>query len=165
MEWIRSWVMGVTCAALVAAIAQTLMPKGPVKQIGQFTAGLVLLLAVVGPVFTLDASTLSQALAQWRTSDTVSLPASGTVNGAALEGLIAQEASAYIAGKAAELGAECRVEVEVSREQGDYPVPWSVTVTGALTDGQREDLAWQIEADFAIPAERQTYRTGEEGES
>ena len=33
MDWIRSWGMGGTCAALVAAIAQTLMPKGPVKQI------------------------------------------------------------------------------------------------------------------------------------
>lgn len=162
MDWIRSWVMGVTCAALVAAIAQTLMPKGTVKRIGQFTSGLVLLLAVVGPVFTLDESTLSQALAQWRESEAV-LPASGTVNRAALEGLIAQEAGAYIAGKAAELGAECQVSVVVRQGEGDYPVPWQVTVTGALTDRQRENLAWQIEADFAIPAERQTYRTGEEG--
>lgn len=163
MEWIRNWVLGVTCAAMVAAAAQTLIPKGAVGRISRFTGGLLLLLAVVGPVFTLDESALSQALARWRESGTVSeVPAAAQVNGGAMEALIAQEAGAYIAGKAASLGAACTVEVEV-RTEGEYPVPWSVEVTGELTEAQKEDLSWQIEADFAIPEERQTYRRGEGG--
>lgn len=163
MEWIRNWVIGVTCAALVAAAAQTLIPKGAVGRISRFTGGLVLLLAVVNPVFTLDESTLAQALTRWRTTaGTAEVPAAAEVNGGALEALIAREAGAYIAGKAASLGAACTVTVEV-RTEGEYPVPWSVEVTGELTQAQREDLSWQIEADFAIPEERQTYRTGEGG--
>ena len=46
---------------------------------------------------------------------------------------------------------------------GDWPVPTAVTITGALTAEQREALTRAIEADFAIPAERQTYESGGEG--
>ena len=71
---------------------------------------------------------------------------------------IAQVIISQFGGPDGELGASMRYLAQ------RYTMPYK-EVTGALTDSQREDLAWQIEADFAIPAERQTYRTGEEGES
>ena len=73
--------------------------------------------------------------------------------------IIEEQAAAYIQDKAAGLGISCRVAVEADGA-GDWPVPTAVTVTGALTAEQRETLTRTIEADFAVPAERQTYESG-----
>lgn len=40
-------------------------------------------------------------------------------------------------------------------------VPETVTVQGTLTGEQREALERQIEADFAIPVQRQFYESGD----
>ena len=74
--------------------------------------------------------------------------------------LIEERSDAYISDKAEDLGIRCTVTVE-TREQDGYPVPWAVTVRGSLTAEQREALIRRIEADFAIPAERQTYHMEE----
>lgn len=54
MEVIRDWLVGITCAAMVVALAESLTPQGTIRKIGRFTGGLVLLLAVVQPVMKLD---------------------------------------------------------------------------------------------------------------
>jgi stage III sporulation protein AF len=53
--------------------------------------------------------------------------------------------------------------VEVVCEVGDenLPYPVAVTVTGKLTGSQREALTREIEADLAIPAEMQTFESGD----
>ena len=130
LELIRGWLVGVTCAAMIAALAQSLTPAGPIRKIGRLTGGLVLLIAVLQPVLALDTTALSQALTDYRLD--------------------------------AELGIQCQVSVEAGGE-GDWPVPTDVTVTGALTEDQRQALTREIEAGFAIPAERQHYESGETG--
>ena len=50
MGLLRDWLLGVTAAALLAALAQSLMPPGPVKKAGGLVCGLVLLWAVLSPL-------------------------------------------------------------------------------------------------------------------
>ena len=54
MSALRDWVLGVAAAAILAALAQTLMPEGPVKRVGKLTCGLVLLAAVLRPLPLFD---------------------------------------------------------------------------------------------------------------
>ena len=42
-----------------------------------------------------------------------------------------------------------------------YPIPYAVTVTGSLSAQEQRLLTQRIEADLAIPAERQTYEREE----
>ena len=63
--------------------------------------------------------------------------------------------------KAAALGIDCQVTVEADGEE-EWPIPQSVTVMGSLTAEQQEALERTIEEDFAIPAERQRYESGDE---
>ena len=67
-----------------------------------------------------------------------------------------------VADKAAALGIDCQVTVEADGEE-EWPIPQSVTVMGSLTAEQQEALERTIEEDFAIPAERQRYESGDEG--
>ena len=59
-------------------------------------------------------------------------------------------------------GIDCQVTVEADGEE-EWPIPQSVTVMGSLTAEQQEALERTIEEDFAIPAERQRYESGDEG--
>ena len=53
------------------------------------------------------------------------------------------------------------VTAAMGEEEGDYPIPHEVTVVGDLTQDQRRELTRRIEADLAIPAERQAYEREE----
>jgi stage III sporulation protein AF len=75
--------------------------------------------------------------------------------------IIAEQTGAYILDKATALGAECAVEVVCEVGDENLPYPVAVTVTGKLTGSQREALTREIEADLAIPAEMQTFESGD----
>ena len=50
MALVRQWLLGVTAAALVLALAEALAPEGGAKKVCRLAGGLALLLAAVGPV-------------------------------------------------------------------------------------------------------------------
>lgn len=161
IELIRTWLVGVTCAAMIVALAESLSPSGTVKKIGRLTGGLVLLLAILQPMWQIDPQDLAGILTEYR----VEAMASGTVldtrNTELMKTLIEEQTAAYILDKAAAMGIECHVMVTTVTGEGAYPIPDTVTVTGDLTEDQRHALIRQIEADLAIPAERQRYEREE----
>lgn len=158
VDVIRSWLVGITCAAMIAALAEGLIPAGPVRKIGRLTSGLVLLLAVLNPLLRLDPSALSRSLAEYRLDLQAYSDSLEEENAELMKGIIEAQTGAYIVDKAAGLGICCQVRVEADGGEG-YPVPCRVWVTGDLTAQQRETLTRQIEADFAIPADRQAYQS------
>ena len=54
MELVRQWLLGVTCTALVLAVADSLAPEGSVKRVCRLAGGLALLIAAVCPVLHVD---------------------------------------------------------------------------------------------------------------
>ena len=161
LDWVKQWLMGITAAALLVAAAESLMPRGTVRRLGRLTGGLVLLLAVLAPVQQLDERALARALAEYHLP-VEEVEAMAQANAGVLESLIAEKTGAYISDKAAEVGAECTIRVETRAEEDGYPVPWAVTIEGTFTAEERRALTRCIEADLAIPPERQTYRSTEE---
>lgn len=161
LEAIHQWIFGVTCAAMLVAAAQSLMPKGPVGRIGRITGGLVLLLALLAPVVQLDEEALARALSEYRLPQEQT-QALAAADAALFQSLIVEGTSAYISEQAQNLGIICTVSVETRTGEDGYPVPWAVTVTGPLTGEEREALTRRLEADLAIPEERQSYQTEEE---
>ena len=162
---LHNWLVGLTCAAMIVALAEGLTPPGAVKKIGRLTGGLVLLLALVQPVLSLDEETLSSALARYRAELSAYDSALEEENEILMKGIIAEQSGAYILDKAASLGITVPLEVEVETMpvEGGYPVPYSVTVRGSLTQEEQAALAQQITAGFSIPEDRQYYESGESG--
>lgn len=163
IELIRTWLVGVTCAAMIVALAESLSPNGTVKKVGRLTGGLVLLLAVLQPIWQIEPQDLAGILTEYRVEAMASGTALDTRNAELMKTLIEEQTAAYILDKAAALGIDCQAVVTALEGEGPYPVPSTVTVTGTLTAEQRRALTRQIEADLAIPAERQEYE-GEEVE-
>ena len=151
MEILRTWIIGVTVAAMVLAAAQALMPEGAVKRVGRLTGGLVLVLALMQPLFALRCEDISEL--------TFELPAV-TEAEAPMKPVIEQELAAYIVEKGEELGADLTATVTCVPDEHGVPIPREAVVTGALTPAQREDLSAVLERDLGIPARDQTFREG-----
>lgn len=161
MDAVRSWALGVACAAVAAAMAESLCPKGTVKRIAALAGSLLLAIALLRP------------LAQWKDFDLASNleryraelePYSGRLaaeNENLMRELIVEKVAAYIVDKAAELGFSCTALVEVQPGEDGTPLPWSVEIVGGYTSGQQKALTQLIEETLGISAERQTYRRGE----
>lgn len=157
MELIRQWLVGITCAAMIVAVADSLTPGGTVKKIGRMVGGLVLLLAVIQPLMTFDYSVMAMAAGTGLTIGTEDLE---KTNLEQMKSIIGEKTGAYILDKAQSMGIVCQsVAVTCAVGEGNVPYPSAVTVTGALSAAQQKVLSREIEADLAIPAEAQTYES------
>ena len=158
MELLRRWLVGVTCAAMIIALADSLTPSGTVRKVG----GLVLLLAVLQPVLTFDYSAMAIAATDYQAAFGAYDLELEETNLDLMKTIIAERTGAYILDKAEAFGAHLeRVTVTCQVGTGDMPYPAAVVITGTLDEAQRRTLTRQIEADLAIPADRQTYESGD----
>ena len=154
MELLRSWILGVTVTAMALAAARAVMPEGPVKRAGQLTAGLVLVLAMLGPVAALERTDWEAFLEDLPT-ETASEPADSS-----MQAVIEEELSAYLEGKAGDLGLSCQAEVVCSTDEHGVPIPTQVTITGPLGKEQRQSLSDIITNDIGVPTSGQRFREG-----
>ena len=157
IELIRDWLVGITCGAIIVALADGLSPNGTVRKIGCLTGALVLALTMVQPVLHIDSRTFAGILTEYRVEAMETVNTMEEENGRLMKDIIADETSAYILDKAEELGIACQVRVTAWTESGGYPVPDGVEIAGDLTQGEEAALTRVIAADLAIPAERQHY--------
>lgn len=156
-EWIQSWLMGVTGAAMVLALAECLTPEGSVKRICRTVGGVVLLLAAISPVVKLEEAELSQITQRYHIDAQEFGSELEKKNDFLYESIIAENASAYILDKAQELGMTCQVSVTVGWEDGT-PRLAAATVKGTWTVEQKNELSQILESDLGIPASLQYFK-------
>ena len=153
MEFIRNWVMSVVAVGMLVSLCLGLSPGGKVQKVGRFCGGLLLFLAVVTPLTQLD---LTGSLQDFRdycdqlsvTSDEV------TQAGATLtQDLVISQSEARIQVQAKSLGADVTVTITCASQDG-LPVPDSVSVTGAMTAWQRQQLTQWIMDSFGLTREQ-----------
>ena len=156
MDGIRQWLLGILAAAMGLSLLYALLPKGAVRAAAKATGGLILLLAVLGPAAGLDLSDLAvryEDLSRDMEQQTETYRREGQ---AQLELGIRQRTAAYISEKAASLGIDCRVQVEVRTEDG-LPLPY-----GASLDVERDQvLSDYMAQELGIPASRQSWQPEE----
>ena len=157
MVVVRQWIVGVTCAAVLLAITQCLMPSGAVRRVGRLAGGLLLLLAVIAPLASLDVEALGAALTEYRMAESDSTALLELENERLVKTIIEEQTAAYISDKASELGGTCTAAVTYEYGEDGTACPVAVTIRGTLTEQQRSRLIGIIETDLAIPEENQTY--------
>ena len=153
IEAVRQWILGVTCAALLGALACELAGKGTLGQVGRLVSGLVLLWAVLSPLPGVDIARLTQPVLEvgtWLEREREQL---NEQSGAAMRTVIEQESQAYILDKAQQLGLDCQVRVTCHMEGGVW-LPWSVQVTGIAPSAS---LTRAVEEGLGVAGERICY--------
>ena len=140
MELIRQWLLGMVCAAMAAALAQSLAPEGGPKRICKLAGALVLLLAAVSPILRLDERALSQLEADCQDTVGSYSEALEEENDLLYQTIIEEETAAYIVDKAETLGISCQAEVRYLYDEDGTPYPFEVELRGSWTQEQREKL-------------------------
>lgn len=159
MDWMSTWLVSITSAAILAALADALAPQGTPRRILRLACGLLLLLAVLGPVKKLEAADLTEIIEKYQGEyfgyeETLARQSEDMT-----KGIIEERAGAYILDKATGLGLKgCSVSVSCRTAEGEeFPVPWRVTVRGRGDEEAWRALREAITSDFAIEVENQTF--------
>ena len=155
IELLRVWLIGVTAAAILCALANSLMPQGPVRKVGKLALGLVMLAALLRPLVQLDAVDVEQWLEDVQAEAAVPVQDLEGERDAAAKAIIEQACAAYIVDKAAQLGAECSVQIVCQAAGDGVFLPAQAVVQGALTPEQTSALVRCLEEDLGRPQERQ----------
>ena len=152
METLRGWLLGLTAAALAVSLLTAMLPKGEtIRRIAGLAGGLILLLAVVQPLLRVRWEELTYQREMDRQTEAYQAAYADS-----LSGDIADRTAAYISEKAASLGIDCRVQVEVRTEDG-LPLPY-----GASLDVERDQvLSDYMAQELGIPASRQSWQPEE----
>lgn len=157
MELLRNWLLGVTCAAMVMALAEALTPEGSIRRICRLAGGLMLVLAAVDPLLKLDEDALSRALTEYRVTAKDYGDALVEKNNVLYKTIIEENTAAYILDKAEALGISCRAEVMFAYDGDGNPYPRAVNIFGRMTEEQRERLSNLMETELGIPRSQQNF--------
>ena len=151
---LRSWLSSIVVVSLLLSVARTLTPEGPIRRIGSFTGGLILIAVLLTPLRgwktdwpELDYETYQEAIAQRRDE----LDRAGE---AELQQLVARRVERLIEEQAETAGETLSAAVEIRMEEGT-PLPWSVEVSGPWD----ADLSLWIETELGIPRSRQSWQS------
>lgn len=152
-ELLRQWILGVTCAAMIAAVAQAFARKGGAGKAAQLTAGLLVLLAAAKPLAGLSAFDVSGALQDLQSRQEERADELTAENDQMMKALIEGKTEAYILDKAKKMGISCKVFVTYARDERGAFAPSLVTLTGALTAEEQRRMSDWITADLGIAGE------------
>ena len=162
IEGVRSWLLSVIAVCLLCALADALMPRGPVKKAGRLVCGLVLLCAMLAPLPGLQLETGQAWLEDYFAGLEQQKQNLKETADAGTKGIIEEQYSAYIVDKAKELDLVCQVRVTCRTDADGLTVPDGVEVAGRLSDEEQSRLTRIIEEELLVPPERQTYYSEEE---
>lgn len=156
MTLIRTWILGIASASLIAAILIALTPQGRARKITMFASGFMLMAAMIKPFIGFDFIVFASTAMQYGVMGREYADISKEKNDTLLKTIIEERACAYISDKATSLGIKI-VKVEVKTEKGDggYPYPREVYIKAVYDSGGKKALTGYLESEFGVPIERQ----------
>lgn len=149
--------MAVASAALLVSFVLALLPKGKIRAIFKFCGALLLILVVITPLTKLDVEAFAQAIAKQQMQIEQMRTGVEINNREILSELIKQQSEAYVLDKAESLGITVTVDITLN-EEGDYPYPGSVILSGNASQEDQQYLSKIIAEDIGVPTECQEWR-------
>ena len=156
MSAVREYLLSLVAVSLLTVLSRSLIPEGGVRRIASVICGLLLAICALSPLLQFDIDTAAQSIARIQMEKETLRTGVEVKNRELVSQIIKQTTQTYILDKAASMGLSVQAEVEMN-DEGSYPYPYRVTLTGACTEAQRRQLARSIEENLGIPAERQAW--------
>lgn len=154
MDGLRQYLLTMVVAAVLCAVATTILPEkaGNLRRM-KLICGFFLLAVACRPlgggVPSLDTGVLEDCRADAQQVHDAAREATDD----AMEEVIIQKTAAYIEDKAESLGAVVHAAVTLNRDM----LPWQVELTGEVSPYVRIRLAQSISSELDIPEERQVW--------
>ena len=152
----KEYLVGLTAAAILAALIRRVAPKGAEGRGVRLGAGLLVLICMLGPLGKLNVAAGAKQMARWSYTPVMEADEVARESNRLMESLISEAAETYILDKAQAMELTCSAEVSV-RLKKQYPIPWSVVIHGHGTQSQKKALTEAIASELGIPEERQEW--------
>jgi len=157
-ELIRNWVLGITAAAFITAIAMALTPKGRTRAAVALVAGLVTIVVLISPILEFDYAAHGVHLSDFQASLDLRQEEMETASKSLQARIISQRSLAYILDKAESVGLpDLDIRIQTKAGLDGFVVPYSIYLTGAYSEEQRRTLEAYLTGTFGIPIERQIW--------
>lgn len=156
MEDIRNYILSVICAAIICSVIHSLTgSKSAQSAIIRLLTGIFMSITLISPIINIKLSDYTDYIAEFR-ADADDAIAYGQ-NSALVQrnAIIKSQTEAYILDKAALLDAA--LDVEVTLNQDDPPIPCGVKITGAISPYSKVKLSQYIANDLGIAKEDQVW--------
>ena len=140
-------------ACVLCAVAKSLMPDGPVRQVGTFICGLVLLCAVMSPLVELEWEESVQWLEDYCLNLDQTKGGLETVVLQEWKTVIEEECATYIEDKAKEMGVDCSAQVTCHEAEGGAWIPEHAVLSGVTSEWARARLTRVLETELEIRVE------------
>lgn len=152
----KSYIISIVAAAIVCAVSRSLVnEKSAAGRIVRLLSGLLMTITVLTPLIDISFSNVADYF------NGLSLEADRYVeDGKAIAqdevaGIIKSQTEAYILDKAARMGLQIAVEVEL--DEGNNSIPCGAKVTGTLSPYAKEVMSEYMEDTLGIPKENQKW--------
>ena len=158
-EWVRTMAVG----AIFCAVVLLLIPEGSEKRSVKLTCAFMLTILLIQPLRRLDEEKLTELLTLQRLEETGLAADTDELSMELYSRIIRRETEEYIWDAAQRLGIrELGVRIRL-KDSGGMPVPWSIDLTGSVTQQQKEALSLLLEGELGIPPQRQTWSLDDAG--
>ena len=156
MEAIGRYILSVTVASILLAIAQTLAgKKGSSAALVRLIGGLFLAFTVIRPLADVDLDAAFDTPWDFVQQGSDIAAQGEQITREKLQSIIKQRCEAYILDRANALHAQ--LEVEVTLRQDDIPVPTAVQLRGSVSPYAKMSLQAWLTDDMGIPKENQKW--------
>ena len=152
IEAVRGYLLRITAGAFAGAILLAALPKGTPRRGAAMLCGLLMLT----PLAELDYDSLAEAISRLELEKEEARTGIEIQNQELVASIISGRVQTYILDKASSLGMQISVELEMETRAAT-PYPSGVTIRGAVTPAQKQQLQAYLEQTFAIAPERQVW--------
>ena len=156
IEAVRGYLLRITAGAFAGAILLAALPKGTPRWVVAMLCGLLMLLLALTPLAELDYDSLAEAISRLELEKEEARTGIEIQNQELVASIISGRVQTYILDKASSLGMQISVELEMETRAAT-PYPSGVTIRGAATPTQKQQLQTYLEQTFAIAPERQVW--------
>ena len=154
MDGVRSYLLSVIAVAIICGLLPELLRESGTKTLVKTACGLVLTVTVFKPLGNISIA-FSDDFPDFQSNAAFAAAEGEDLARAAVTEVIKIQSEAYILDKAAQLGEEIQVEIELALEPPYVPV--SVRITGDTSREARRELEALLVAQFQIPKEAQLW--------
>ncbi len=156
MDGIRQYLLSVIAAAILCGIVTGLSGnRGSQTKIIKLLCGLFLGITVISPLAKIQLDDFSAYIGDISLDGQEVVDRGAQITLEALSKSIKSQTEAYILDKAISLGLELEVEVTLNEE--NPPLPDSVSLKGSVSPFAKEKLKTWIENDLGIPEDKQRW--------
>lgn len=156
MNVLKQYLLSITAAALLFSFSSELLTSGKWKKISGLLGSIILILAIVSPIFSLDTDDLTRSISKFLL-ETEMEQTGIEINSRELQSILIKEnIQTYIQDRAMAMGIKLQVDVRM-RDDGQFPIPDFVALHGAISTDEKEKMIRFISGDLGIPEDKQEW--------